>query len=119
MAARSGPPSPQRSRRRRGPRRPLTLGRRGRCERRSPGLLPPAAPRQEGPRQEEGDAEHQAGDHGHPAARRVRHGGPRAAAVAGPLAGRYPAAALCAGAGGARVRRTAVPAGGREPEGGA
>lgn len=78
LAARSDLPSPQRSRRRRrrGPRRPLTLGRRGRCERRSPGLLPPAAPRQEGPRQQEGDAEHQAGDHGHPAARRVRHGDP-------------------------------------------
>lgn len=72
---RSGPTTPQRSRR-----RPLTLGRRGSCERHGPGLLPAAAsPRQEGPRQEEGDAEHQAGDHGHPAARRGRHGGPPAA----------------------------------------
>lgn len=120
LAARCDPPSPQRNRRRRSPQRPLTLGRRGRCERRSPGLLPPAAPRQEGPRQEEGDAEHQTGDHGHPAARRVRHGGPRAAAVAEPLAGRYRAVSLGAGAGGARMRRAASRPGGslREMRGG-
>lgn len=72
---RSGPATPQRGRR-----RPLTLWRSGRCERRGPGLLPAAAsPRQEGPRQEQRDAEHQAGDRGHPAARRGRHGGRRAA----------------------------------------
>ena len=53
---RSGPTTPQRSRR-----RPLTLGRRGSCERHGPGLLPAAA----SPR--------------HPAARRGRHGGPPAA----------------------------------------